>query len=503
MAPGFRRVPLNVLVLIFCLYSLFSGWFHVTAAPVRERGLLASLAPQFAKVFQFHRLKRRGYLSSGSRISSRIRRAVLCESALGVQVRWIWLEQSQGVIFWVITNAGNETLSVVLNRGASNVPAYPFGGAFFPAYLTDGTDGVQLATIGTGPYPPVTTTPTLPLALIDAQQTGVAFVLVIPARTEVFIPEGGFVNGIVPFCESVVDVDFVANQGMNMTYSVCEECIEFYAQTEMNPPYDCPTSPMETNIPVYRPRNESASFDFWPQKGSIIEMGPANFTGAVEFTATDSAASCPSSDTGGSSSSVLIGCFPAAAVVEQEDGEFVSLASLKRGTRIATLVQDERRGWVKHFTTVYAFADSQPDADSLTYLELHTSRGDTLLLTPDHLLYASLSNDSRTKRFVRALHVSPGMALVRADGTQDSITHIAVTKAQGAFAPLTFEGTMLVNGYLVSSYADVASHERAHLVFAPLRAWHRLFGTPTRADFAGLHGYAQLLISLRNLIQSK
>jgi hypothetical protein len=486
-------------VLAFCVYSLLYGAWLATAAPVREQDVLAWSGRKLAKVLQVRRPTSRVAGAGDAQVDYQLHSQQSCQSSLGVQVNWSWWNQSQGLIFWEFHNPTNESHAVVLNRGASDVQAYPFGGAFFAAYLTGQTDGVQLASIGTGPYPPLTMSATYPLGLIDAQQTGLAFIFVIPAQMNVFIPEGGFVDGILPFCESLVDVDFVSNQGMQMSYSVCENCLEFYAQTQEQPPYYCPETPMQTDVPVYRPTNESAVFDFWPQKGSKITLGPATFSEPVQFPKTDSASNCPLSASNARGST---GCFTASAVVEREDGQLTTLATLELGARVATLVRDRRRGWRKRFTTVYAFLDKQPHTDSISYLKLRTASGEVLQLTPDHLVYTALKDDGHAAQYRRARHVSPGMALIRADGSLDPITHVLTAKEQTAYAPLTTEGSLLVNGYLASCYADVDSHGHAHAFFAPLRAWKRLFGISERPEVVGLHWYAQFLISLRKFIQS-
>ncbi|MGH0180226.1 UNVERIFIED_CONTAM: hypothetical protein FKN15_003632 [Acipenser sinensis] len=68
---------------------------------------------------------------------------------------------------------------------------------------------------------------------------------------------------------------------------------------------------------------------------------------------------------------------------------------------------------------------------------------------------------------------------------------------QGAYAPLTQEGTLLVDGVLASCYALNCNQPLAHLSFAPYRAFHalrsyltQLGGSQEVGEFqVGMHWY--------------
>jgi len=498
------RVLFSWILLLALFCSVGICCYVAYALPVKTLGLSDISSSKQARLRHLYHpkgTKPAGTLTVG-RILERVRSQQSCSSPLGVEVSWSWISRSEGIVYWQFLNPTNESLAVVLNRGATDVAAYPFGGAFFPAYLTGETDGTQLASISGGPYPPLTDSLTIPLGFIKGQQAGVAYVFVVPSGSAVIVPEGGFVNGMEPTCASVVDVRFVENVGMELSYSVCEECLDFYRETGMSAPFYCPANPMETNIPMYEPVETSATFDFWPQQGSTITLGPPIYNESAKFVALESFSGCPSTLAAGQS---FIGCFPAESTVERADGTLVPLSALEPGTRIATLVPNNRGGWTKRFTTAYAFADKQTAAGPFQYIALHTSSGGVLHMTPDHLVYVQPGYAHERPRFTRARNLFPGMALLHEDGSTDTIVRVTEHVDTNAYAPLTFEGTLLVDGYLVSSYGDTASHGAAHWAFAPLRLWYRLRHSTQKQQQQqpasnGLHSYAQFLITWRRLL---
>lgn len=76
-----------------------------------------------------------------------------------------------------------------------------------------------------------------------------------------------------------------------------------------------------------------------------------------------------------------------------------------------------------------------------------------------------------------------------------------VEKSTGVYAPLTMDGFFLANGFLVTCYADITNFDLAHMTFAPLRWWYKLFASPTKSQTdQGIHVYAQTLMKMRKLL---
>ncbi|KAK4534071.1 hypothetical protein CDCA_CDCA01G0096 [Cyanidium caldarium] len=427
-----------------------------------------------------------------------------CNSSLGMVVSWSWQSESQGVVTWKFENTANETLTVVLNRGAQNeVSSYCFGGAFFAAYIVP---EIGLAYIGSGPYSPMSgALSTLPLALVDDDPSrGICFVFTVATGDRVEVSEGGFSSSSPPFCTSIPDLQFQNNTNLRLDYQVSSQCEQFYSQTGLPPPYCCPANPIVTKFPVYTLRDGSMSGQFGPQQGDTITL---NVQGDSSPT---SNLSCPSS-THDTTTTTSLHCFPGDATVRLPGGVIKRMHELAVGDSIETLALDTRtHTYRRSFTTVYAFVDRVAEARSLTYIQVQVSGAAAVLeLTPEHLLPVAPA-DIASHSFVPANAIRAGMRVRRHDGTWGRVEHVRHVVRDGAYAPLTHAGTLVVNGVWVSCYGHTASHRVAHWAFAPLRLYARLqrlrpalSAKPTASIPAvGLHRYAQFLLAWRRLWHS-
>ena len=70
----------------------------------------------------------------------------------------------------------------------------------------------------------------------------------------------------------------------------------------------------------------------------------------------------------------------------------------------------------------------------------------------------------------------------------------------GLAAPLTEEGTIVVDGTLASCYAEISSHMIAHAAFFPVRLGPSLLDTEDTQHEEGIRTYAKvLMLKLSNL----
>jgi len=212
--------------------------------------------------------------------------------------------------------------------------------------------------------------------------------------------------------------------------------------------------------------------------------------------------SSSSSTTGGSSDNSgggsSISCFPGDATVVRDDGATLQISELRVGDRIQAV--DEAGQLV--YSQVYTFLDRKQDQPT-EYLRLETEQGVVLRLSARHRVFVMPPTAEQAALFSTELdmdadQVRVGHALWLAKEQRwHTVRSIEVEQQRGAYAPATVEGTLVVDGVLVSCYA-MASHHAAHAAFAPLRLAAQILpaaASPTAQEPVGVNWYAQLLLS--------
>uniref|UniRef100_A0A3B4BY61 Hint domain-containing protein n=1 Tax=Pygocentrus nattereri TaxID=42514 RepID=A0A3B4BY61_PYGNA len=161
------------------------------------------------------------------------------------------------------------------------------------------------------------------------------------------------------------------------------------------------------------------------------------------------------------------GCFPGRAWVTLEKGSQKSMRDLQAGDRVLVL----------------AFLDRDPAIKKHFYV-ISTHNGATLSMTAAHLLFVLDRNCTcgalpaeGAMQTIFGSDTHPGQCLLTLEegaeghlnGQLSRITRLRVWEDRGAYAPLTAQGNLLVNGAMTSSYAAVEKHQLAHWAFGPLR----------------------------------
>ncbi|XP_045595189.2 indian hedgehog protein isoform X1 [Procambarus clarkii] len=163
-------------------------------------------------------------------------------------------------------------------------------------------------------------------------------------------------------------------------------------------------------------------------------------------------------------------CFPAHARVTTPTGSTTTMERLKTGDQV--LAVDESGNIVS--TAILGFMDRRSQENAL-YVTLHTSIGQNLTLSPNHVLFKSVSNSSQPIS-VFGSDINIGDVIFSANQTGLHRTEIVAIDheiSQGAYVPLTMEGTLVVEGTLVSCYASY-KHSLAHSFLAPARTFPML-----------------------------
>lgn len=208
------------------------------------------------------------------------------------------------------------------------------------------------------------------------------------------------------------------------------------------------------------------------------------------------------------------GCFHGDGLVQTPVGA-KRLADVLLGDRVLALGADGRTAV---FSEVIAFLDRQPEAERVFY-SVVTECGRHLTLTPGHLVFYVGPDQKEPLLPTFAARIRPGgFVLAQGSGndtrgvwrrfsvnarTSSDLRPVRVRDVRavwlsGVYAPLTREGTVIVDGVAASCYAGVQNQALAHWAFAPLRLWRSLVAPskPTPCGFDGVHWYADALYRL-------
>lgn len=176
------------------------------------------------------------------------------------------------------------------------------------------------------------------------------------------------------------------------------------------------------------------------------------------------------------------GCFPGSSLVRIPDGQSKRMDQLQVGDRVAAFHQSN--GEIV-YSEVIAFLD-RLTSEKHQFVQLITDSGNTIKLTPTHLVPVqgkSIEFASRVQvgdrvlvkhEFTSANEVSRSEEQLKAEEENLAVrwamvVEVSLVLEEGAYAPLTYEGTVLVNDVVASCYAVLSNHQLAHYAFLPLR----------------------------------
>lgn len=192
------------------------------------------------------------------------------------------------------------------------------------------------------------------------------------------------------------------------------------------------------------------------------------------------------------------GCFPSTALVHTKNAS-LSMQDLEIGDKVLTM---NPNGHLV-YSPVIAFLD-RAHTSVLNYIKIETENNHNLLVSYRHLTF---TNESSTP--IYASDVQPGDYMFTAVGSSDSaelskVTQVETVSAVGKYAPLTEEGTIIVDGILSSCYADIAAEQDdIHSLFAPLQFLHSVMPrlANENPNQEGIHWYPRTLMQLRKYMK--
>jgi hypothetical protein len=137
-------------------------------------------------------------------------------------------------------------------------------------------------------------------------------------------------------------------------------------------------------------------------------------------------------------------CFPESMTVNVLHQDATPLRDLK----IGDLVMVDLAG---RYEPVYSFGHYDLDA-SHKYIQLRANNNMSLELSASHMVMVM---DQAKTRAVPAARVTPGDVLLSLDHGSVVVDFIQTVTRQGAFAPFTASGTIVVNGIMASNYISL------------------------------------------------
>ncbi|CAF1337152.1 unnamed protein product [Adineta steineri] len=186
-------------------------------------------------------------------------------------------------------------------------------------------------------------------------------------------------------------------------------------------------------------------------------------------------------------------CFSADSLVTLSNGKQKSIAHLQSGDALLAYNHKTKQITSTHLITMLDF---QPHHFAI-FKQVTTGTGRQLSLTSSHLL----PTDEHDYVMAKNLDIGMNIYVMNDDGVmiRETISNLTDVVKQGYMAPLTEEGTLIVNNVVVSCYATINSHYGAHMILAPMRWWYNLFGMSSDA-MTGIHWFPKMLYEMANTL---
>lgn len=193
--------------------------------------------------------------------------------------------------------------------------------------------------------------------------------------------------------------------------------------------------------------------------------------------------------------------------MQTSTGETRLLSELRIGEKVLTM--DGNGNTI--FSEVYMFLDRNEDQQR-EFVRIETEDGASITATPSHLIYTwhtagqHTTGDDNAIKFKFAELVEVGdYLLISKNGTLHPrrVQKITYELHRGVYAPLTYEGTIIVNSVTASCYALVEKHSLAHASFMPMRTLYSIeewLGVSNDIEKPrGIHWYANALNKFKDI----
>mmetsp|Transcript_5372 Transcript_5372/g.7747 ORF Transcript_5372/g.7747 Transcript_5372/m.7747 type:complete len:526 (+) Transcript_5372:296-1873(+) len=266
------------------------------------------------------------------------------------------------------------------------------------------------------------------------------------------------------------DFDAVNSSTQSWLREFIIETYPFDAGTEEGGTYSLGNPPTNPAEPILR-----LDVDTVPSTGVFLNNSGDEVLPVARWTCTLDQED-PQVDTSGEAVDTI--CFPGRSTVQVKGKGSVSLRDLKIG--------DEVKVGADLFDRVYSFGH-RTTSGKFPYLQITTTgKNLPIEISKDHMLFiVDQTGDTETKRAVPASYVTVGDWLHTDSGDPVRVKGVTPVFREGAYAPFTMTGKIVVNGIVSSNYISffqgtdaviiggmkmpVTMHFVAHMFTSPLR----------------------------------
>lgn len=162
------------------------------------------------------------------------------------------------------------------------------------------------------------------------------------------------------------------------------------------------------------------------------------------------------------------------------------------------------------FSEVIMFLDRDVN-QTREFVQIKTSSGATIRTTPAHLLPVWKPHRHETKYLYADQVEENDFLLVNVNNNLEPqrVTEVRAVRSRGFIAPLTREGTVVVDSIAASCYALVNSQSLAHISFMPFRtiktvsSWFSPTTKLVESRQNGINWYAKTLYSIKDYVLPK
>ncbi|KAK3105610.1 hypothetical protein FSP39_001680, partial [Pinctada imbricata] len=210
-----------------------------------------------------------------------------------------------------------------------------------------------------------------------------------------------------------------------------------------------------------------------------------------------------------SSAAIKIGgCFSGTSIVTTEGSGKIPMSELAVGDRVLSITSD---GTLK-YSDVITFLDRDKNRVG-NFFNILTSDKRKITLTDKHILYVSHQNSSKLSDYLPVFAekvTTNNYVLITHKDIEikaSKVVQIDTLSSSGVYAPLTYDGTIVVDDVIASCYGVIKNEYIAHASFAPMRAMHGIldytsyFSRTNETQYPiGVHWYAELLYNIGKIV---